>query len=91
MCNDYLDIMHELKQDVIFFDPPWGGPNYKTIKNLNLYLDNINIVDIINELYDYAKMIVLRIPRNFNIVDLLRRIEYTNVNIYKVYVNLMLK
>ena len=31
-------------------------------------------------------MIVLRIPRNFNIVDLLRRIEYTNVNIYKVYV-----
>lgn len=85
-CADYLDIMHNLKQDVIFFDPPWGGTDYKKEKNLNLYLDNINIVDIINELYDYAKMIVLRIPRNFNIVDLLRRIEYTNVNIYKVYV-----
>ena len=85
-CMDYLDIMTQLKQDVIFFDPPWGGPDYKKEKNLNLYLDGINIVDIINELYRYAKMIVLRVPRNFNIVDLLRRIEYTNVNIYKVYV-----
>lgn len=85
-CNDYLDIMFELKQDVIFFDPPWGGPDYKKEKNLNLYLDNINIIDIVNELYDNAKMIVLRIPRNFNIVDLLRRVEYKNVNIYKIYV-----
>ena len=86
-CTDYLDIMKDLKQDVIFFDPPWGGPNYKKEKNLNLYLDNINIVDIINELYDNAELIVLRIPRNFNIVDLLRRVEYTNVNIYKIYVD----
>jgi predicted RNA methylase len=85
-CKDYLDVMNDLKQDVVFFDPPWGGPDYKSIKNLNLYLDNINIIDIINEIYDNAELVVLRIPRNFNIVDFLRRIEYTNVNIYKIYV-----
>ena len=85
-CKDYLDVMNDLKQDVVFFDPPWGGPDYKKEKNLNLYLDNINIIDIINEIYDKAELVVLRIPRNFNIVDFLRRVEYTNVNIYKIYV-----
>ena len=86
-CKDYLDVMLELKQDVIFFDPPWGGPAYKSIKNLNLYLDGINIIDIINMLYRKAKLIVLRIPRNFNIIDLMRKTDFTNINIYKIYVN----
>jgi len=90
-CNDYLDIMTDLKQDVIFFDPPWGGPNYKKEKNLNLYLDNINVVDIINNLHEHSKLIVLRVPKNYNIVYLMREIKFTNINIYKIYVSKKVK
>jgi hypothetical protein len=37
-CADYLSIMNKLSQDVIFFDPPWGGVGYKESKSLDLYL-----------------------------------------------------
>ena len=85
VCQDYLDVMMNLKQDVVFFDPPWGGPDYKKIRNLKLKLDNVNIIDIINEIKTVTNMVVLRVPFNFDILDLLRRVDYKNVNIIKIY------
>jgi 16S rRNA G966 N2-methylase RsmD len=35
-CLEFLDNEY----DVIFFDPPWGGYQYKKHKELNLFLDN---------------------------------------------------
>ena len=32
--NNYVKIFKLLKQDVIFLDPPWGGPNYKNREKL---------------------------------------------------------
>jgi hypothetical protein len=29
-------MVHELKQDVIFCDPPWGGKEYKSKKEVSL-------------------------------------------------------
>ena len=55
-----------LKQDVIFIDPPWGGEIYKTKKKLDLYLDNINIFEIVNTLYNYTQIIAIKVPNNFN-------------------------
>lgn len=37
VCGNYLE--QDLKQDVTFFDPPWGGPQYKLKKKLDLYLN----------------------------------------------------
>jgi predicted RNA methylase len=85
VCEDYLDVMMGLKQDVVFFDPPWGGPEYKKIRNLNLKLDEVNIIDIINEIKSITEMVVLRVPFNFDILGLLRRVNYENVNIVKIY------
>ena len=31
--TDYLKIMENMIQDIVFMDPPWGGRNYK--KNIN--------------------------------------------------------
>ena len=86
ICDDYLDVMLDLKQDVVFFDPPWGGKNYKKIHNLKLELDNVNIVDIINELEKKTdtKLVVLRVPFNFDIIGFLRKSNYANVNIIKI-------
>lgn len=55
-----------LRQDIVFFDPPWGGPEYKSKKQINLYLDNIDILDIVNEIYSYTKLIALKVPNNFD-------------------------
>lgn len=55
-----------LKQDVIFIDPPWGGSKYKNKKKIDLYLDDLNIIDIIDSLYNYTKIVALKVPNNFN-------------------------
>jgi len=63
----YNIIKFTLKQNVIFIDPPWGGTCYKNKKKIKLYLDNIDIIVIINELYHFADVICLKIPNNFDI------------------------
>jgi len=52
--------------DVMFFDPPWGGPLYKSVDKLVLGLDNRDTVDIIDECIfnDQAHIYVLKHPRN---------------------------
>lgn len=68
--TNYLDVMYDVHQDVLFFDPPWGGPDYKYKSNVDLYISEKNINKIIYELMHsstpYAKMIVLKAPLNFN-------------------------
>ncbi len=68
--TDYLEVMYMLTQDVLFFDPPWGGPDYKYKTHVDLYIGNKNINKIIYELMNStiprAKMIVLKAPLNFN-------------------------
>ena len=73
-----------LKQDVIFIDPPWGGLNYKNSKNVDLYLDNVNVLDIINELYNFCKVVCLKVPNNYNFDSLSSDFWENKVhNIYK--------
>ena len=59
-----------LKQNVIFIDPPWGGNNYKNKKNVKLYLDSIDIQYIINEVYNFTDIVVLKTPLNFDTTTL---------------------
>ena len=44
--DDYLNLYKSLKQDVIFLDPPWGGPDYKNKKSLTLALGNMKLDDL---------------------------------------------
>ena len=76
-CVDYLNIYLKLEQDCVFFDPPWGGPGYKTIENLDLFLGEKNVVDIIIELFDKnrVKYVVLKAPTNFNETKLLHKLN----------------
>tara|TARA_B100000212_G_scaffold342009_1_gene327126 strand:+ start:6082 stop:6645 length:564 start_codon:yes stop_codon:yes gene_type:complete len=59
-----------LKQDIVYFDPPWGGNDYKNKKKIDLYLDDINVLDIINEIYTFTKIAVLKVPNNFNVAKI---------------------
>jgi 16S rRNA G966 N2-methylase RsmD len=66
VCNDYLKVMTKLKQDIIYLDPPWGGPDYKKEKSVNLFLGDMDISDIIIKLKKKASFFVIKAPYNFN-------------------------
>lgn len=58
----------------LFFDPPWGGPNYKNISSLELYFlgpnhSQINVVNYINNLQTDA-LIILKCPENTNLINI---------------------
>jgi len=85
-CKDYTKIYKKLKQDIVFMDPPWGGPDYKYKSNIDLYLSNISIIDICNSLFDnkLVKLIVLKLPKNYNYTRLFKKIKTKVFIIHKI-------
>jgi predicted RNA methylase len=55
--------------DILYIDPPWGGPDYKDKTNLDLFLGerriDLFIKDILKEFWR-PNYIVLKLPRNYN-------------------------
>lgn len=94
-CCDYLSIYKKLEQDVVFLDPPWGGPDYKKASLIDLYLGGnsseksltINIIDICAELMEEKKttLIVLKLPLNYNLPGLIARMPNKNFLTQKIY------
>lgn len=83
LIGSYNIFKYIIKQDVIFMDPPWGGNNYKLKNNINLFLDNINVLDIIDKMFNYCRLICLKVPNNFNFKTL--KTNFWNINIYNVH------
>lgn len=79
--DNCLDILKIIKSDVIFFDPPWGGKNYKTKQSINLYLNDIPINIIIDNLFKYCKVIALKAPNNYKI----KYSEYWKIKTYSIF------
>jgi len=83
-----------LIQDVIYLDPPWGGNDYKNKEKIDLCLDGINVIDIINQMYNFTKIIVLKVPNNFNLsridttfwISKIFNITKNKKNVYKLIV-----
>lgn len=79
-----------LKQDLIFLDPPWGGPEYKKHEKVSLELSNITISKVCEELSYYTKFIAIKVPTNFdettfnqNTKDILNLV-YKNIHLRKM-------
>lgn len=86
-CCDYLTIYKKLEQDVVFLDPPWGGPDYKKVNSLEIYLGQTNIIDICAELMEEKKasLIVLKLPTNYNLPGLMKHMPNRNFLTHKIY------
>ena len=79
--GDSLVEIVKLKQDIIFFDIPWGGRSYKYKEKMNLYISKIPSYQACELVKRYAKMIVMKIPKNFN----LKKFQYNiHMEIYKI-------
>ena len=57
---DYNDYKRE-NNELVFFDPPWGGIFYKVEKNLELFLGSVNIKKYL------VKNTVIKVPYNYNL------------------------
>lgn len=66
--EDYVSIHLDLEQDVVFLDPPWGGPEYKNQDNIRITLSAVSIETIVNNLIQNKKMaiVVLKLPLNYD-------------------------
>jgi 16S rRNA G966 N2-methylase RsmD len=76
--------------DCFFFDPPWGGPDYKYYKKLSLKIDNYTISELIILIKKkFNKSIFFKLPNNYDLNEI-----YTfNYKIYKInnYLFLIIK
>ena len=84
-CIEY--IKNNNSSDVYFFDPPWGGPDYKFKTNISLKLANmslINIVKLIKNKNNNA-IICFKLPFNYNFN------EFKNIKFYKKKIKNMIK
>jgi 16S rRNA G966 N2-methylase RsmD len=56
-------------QDIIFFDPPWGGKNYKIHTKLRLQFGKYTIENVCKVLLEksHNKMVILKLPNNYDI------------------------
>lgn len=71
-----------ITQDVIFLDPPWGGPGYKSEKHLHMYLGKTDVQDFIADtLLGSAKWVVMKAPNNYAVEDLSRKLGPINISI----------
>lgn len=65
--------------DVYFYDPEWSGVLYGMNISINMYINNINIVDILKPNF------CLKVPNNFNIYPLLSKFPYLSIHKIRNY------
>ena len=72
--GDCIKIINNIeKNDVVFIDPPWGGKDYKKIKNIKCSLSNIPIEILCNNIINKAKndnppyFVVFKLPKNYDL------------------------
>jgi hypothetical protein len=68
--------------DVLYIDPPWGGPDYKKKTKLDLFLGNIRIDTFLEYVLRQSwrpKYVCMKLPKNYNFerLDVLDYIKYT--------------
>jgi 16S rRNA G966 N2-methylase RsmD len=76
-CNYHLDDNY----DLYFFDPPWGGPDYKNEKNLRFNLGNHTLNELIIKIKNLKdKPIIFKLPSNYDLSEF----SNYNYNIIKI-------
>lgn len=75
ICGNYLNVMHKMAQDVVFLDPPWGGPLYDTEGLCVLKLGDVHVAQIIRTLHanstkNKTKYVVMKAPHNLDVRDM---------------------
>lgn len=80
----------DFSADLVYLDPPWGGPKYKEHKTINLTLNDANLTawnmpKIISELFKKKVQVVcLKAPLNYSESDKIQEKWTTQVHIVHI-------
>jgi 16S rRNA G966 N2-methylase RsmD len=78
--DDCLNHINNL-YDVYFFDPPWGGPNYKNNIKTTIKIGDYNLYEVIEKIKSVTNaLIFMKLPLNYN----LEEFTLFNYNINKI-------
>jgi hypothetical protein len=83
-CNgSCFDIIPDIKIDIncIFFDPPWGGIDYKLHDKLDLKLGDLELDQVIKLFLEKTNLVVAKLPKNYNYDNLLPKLKEYNVTL----------
>jgi hypothetical protein len=81
ILGDCFDVLHNIEQQIIVVDAPWGGRNYKDNETMHLFLSNKEIYKLYLTHYTKAKLFVFKVPCNYNIDFFRNKIKEVNVSI----------
>jgi len=83
--GDALDVVHKTHQDLVFIDPPWGGPSYKDSADLSLKLGNVDVGTFACDLLQrkLASYVALKVPMNFAVDKLKKDAAAVNATVFE--------
>ena len=70
ICGDYFNEAPKIDAEVVYLDPPWGGPDYKNIEKFKLEHFSPNGNEILELAFKNFKKVVMRVPKNFDFEEL---------------------
>lgn len=79
--------VYKWASDALYIDPPWGGPNYRTIQNLNLYLGNVRLDDWLEDILSgpyRPSHIFLKVPLNYTTKPLQFLTNIKSITSYRI-------
>jgi len=89
--DDCTKVLSKLdNHNIIFLDPPWGGKMYKQYTNLQLYISNMTIEKLCNQIMDNKIMkctpniIVIKLPVNYNIQNMHKTIKSDEIYLHNL-------
>lgn len=69
-CVHYIQNLDNQKHyDIMFFDPPWGGPEYKNKKNVMIYLQDVSMIQLLHIVKEKTVYCVIKVPLNFDFIS----------------------
>lgn len=83
ICGDALAMCPLLRQDIIFIDPPWGGPEYKLSSTISLSLSGKTLATVCCELAPFTRYIALKVPTNFDEAAFLQEVAGKLVRVHR--------
>lgn len=69
--KDFTKFIYELKQDIIYIDPPWGGPDYYKEKDIKININEKPLSNIIEDLLNInlCEYVIAKLPFNYKIPE----------------------
>jgi 16S rRNA G966 N2-methylase RsmD len=90
--DDFLNILSTIpNHHIVFIDPPWGGSEYKNLKNIRLKISNKYELEDLCEMILFNKnikknplFICLKLPKNYDIKYMYYKLNKCNIYLYEL-------